>query len=134
MKELNMKEVQRVNEFLQKIDAQELPNNPQECYRLGLWCASMKAFTGEQMSIAKAQWQKKKVDAYHAFIASTKAQGIDIKGLGVAAIKDYIASRCGDLEATYEYVERTNNALGYTEDMVRTVISALKEEMKSHPA
>jgi hypothetical protein len=131
VKQIDLKEVQRISEVLQKIDAQSLASNPQECHVTAIWCASQRAYTGEQMAIAKNDWQRKKVNAYHTFIASSKANGFEYKTLGVMAIKDYIASRCGDAEATYEFIERTNNALGSMEDVLRSVISALKQEMYS---
>jgi glutaredoxin 2 len=131
MKELNFKQVQHVNEILQNIDAQSLASNPQECHTTAIWCATQRAFTGEQMAIAKKDWQDKKVSAYQNFILSNEANKARVDKFGVMVVKDYINAKCGDYEARYEYVERTNNALGSMEDVLRSVISALKQEMYS---
>lgn len=79
------------------------------------------------MAIAKKNWQDAKVRAYQTFVFSNEANQARVDKYGVMVIKDYINAKCGDLEAMYEYVERTNNAVGYMEDACRTVISSLKE-------
>ncbi len=131
MKELNFKEVQICNEKLQAIDPQFLVQSPQECYVVAVWCATMKAFTGEQMAIAKKEWQDVKAHAYKNFIFNEEANKARTDRYGVQVVKDYINAKCGNHEARYEYIERTNNALGHMEGVLRTVISSLKEEMKN---
>lgn len=131
MKQLNLKEVQRVNEVLQKSDPAFLTANPQALYELSVWCAAQKAFTGEQMAIAKKDWQDAKKKAYETFIISNEANATRVEKYGVLAVKDYIAACCGDLEAKYQFIERTNNACGYMEDAARSVMSSLREEQKS---
>lgn len=134
MKTLNFKEVQLVNERLQAIDPQFLAGSPQQCYEIAIWCASQKAYTGEQMAIAKKEWAQQKAKAYLTFHASNEANRAKIDKYGVMVVKDFINARCGDFEARYEYIERTNNALGAMEDVLRSVISALKQEMYSNHA
>lgn len=131
MKQLNIKEVQRINEVLQKSDATFLATSPQALYELCLSCASWKSYTGEQMAIAKKEWQDSKKNAYQTFVISNEANQTKVEKFGVMVVKDYIASICGDKEAAYEFCERTNNACGHMEDAARSVMSSLKEEMKS---
>jgi hypothetical protein len=131
VKALNFKEVQIVNEKLQVIDPAFLANSPQLCYETAIWCSTMRAFTGEQMAIAKKDWLDAKKKAYETFVLSNEANQTRVEKFGVMVVKDYIGSKCGDLEARYEYIERTNNALGSMEDVLRSVISALKQEMYS---
>jgi hypothetical protein len=131
MKQLNFKEVQIVNEKLQVIEPEVLSNAPQLCYQTAIWCATMRAYTGEQMAIAKKEWQDAKKKAYESFVVSNEANQTRVEKYGVMVVKDYIASKCGDYESRYEYIERTNNALGSMEDVLRSIISALKQEMYS---
>lgn len=128
MKQLNLKEVQKINETLQATDPQFMAISPQALYELCIWCAAQKSFTGEQMAIAKKQWQDAKAKAYQSFILSNEANRDKVDKFGVMVVKDYIAAKCGEFEAAYEYIERTNNSCGYMIDAARTVISSLKSE------
>lgn len=131
MKDLNLKEVQAINEKLQNTDPLFMASSPQALYELCIWCAAQKSFTGEQMAIAKKQWQDAKKKAYNTFILSNEANRDRVDKFGVHVVKDYIAATCGNLEAIYEYIERTNNACGYMIDSARTVISSLKSERQT---
>lgn len=132
MKTLEFKEVQIVNQKVQDIDPAFLASSPQMCYETAIWCATQRAFTGEQMAIAKKEWQDMKAKAYASFVMSNEANNERVEKYGVMVVKDYINAKCGDFEARYEYIERTNNALGSMEDVLRSVISALKQEMFSN--
>lgn len=131
MKQENFKEVQIVNEKLQAIDPAFLSSSPTLCHQTAIWCSTQRAFTGEQMAIAKKDWQDAKKKAYETFALSNDANQARVEKYGVMVVKDYINSKCGNYEARYEYIERTNNALGGMEDVLRSVISALKQEMYS---
>lgn len=131
MKELNIKEIQIVNEKLQAIDPAYTATSPQFCYETAIWCATMRAYTGEQMAIAKKIWMDAKKNAYEKFAFNNEANSARLEKYGVMVVKDYINSTCGNMEAQYEYIERTNNSLGSMEDVLRSVISALKQEMYS---
>jgi len=132
MKALDFKEVQIVNEKVQAIDPAFLASSPQMCYETAIWCATQRAFTGEQMAMAKKEWQDAKKKAYVSFVMSNEANNERVEKYGVLVVKDFINAKCGDFEARYEYIERTNNALGSMEDVLRSVISALKQEMFSN--
>lgn len=130
MKQLDFKAVQIVNEKVQAIDPAFTASSPQYCYEIALWCATQRAYTGEQMAIAKKDWQDAKKKAYETFIASNEANGTRVEKYGVMVVKDYIAAKCGDYEARYEYIERTSAALDSMIKALMTVISSLKEEAK----
>lgn len=132
MKTENFKEVQITNEKLQAIDPAWMASSPHECYQTAIWCATQRAFTGEQMAIAKKEWQDAKKKAYEVFVLSNEANQSKVDKFGVMVVKDYIASKCGDFEASYEYIERTNAALDSMIRTLATVISSLKEENKNH--
>ena len=130
--ELDISAIEEISQKLQEIDPVALSGQPQQLYETAIWCATQKAFTGEQMAVAKKHWNEAKKKAYEKFIFNAKANQEYIDHYGTAIIKDYIASCAGELEAIFVLIERTNNALGYMEDACRTVISAIKEELKSN--
>ena len=131
MKQQNFKEVQLVNEKLQNVEPEVLSSVPQLCYQTAIWCATQRAFTGEQMAIAKKEWMDEKKKAYETFVVSNESNQTRVEKYGVMVVKDYIHAKCGAFEATYEYIERTNAALASMEDVLRSVISSLKQEMYS---
>jgi hypothetical protein len=131
MKQLNIKEVQIINEKLQAIDPAFLASSPQLCYEVAIWCASQRSYTAEQMAIAKKEWQDAKRRAYETFVVSNEANQTRVEKYGVMVVKDYINAKCGDYEARHDLIERTNNALGSMEDVLRSVMSCLKQEMYS---
>ena len=131
MKELNLKEVQRINEWLQQIDVEKVANDPYTLHEISIRCATYKAFVAEQMAISKKDWHDAKIKAYNVFLLSNEANRTRVEQYGVMVIKDYIASKCGSHEAIFLYCERTNNACGEMSDVCRTVISSLKELTKA---
>lgn len=82
MKEINLKEVQKINEKLQNTDPQFMAASPQALYELSIWCAAQKAYTGEQMAIAKKIWQDAKKKAYETFVASNEANQARVEKFG----------------------------------------------------
>lgn len=134
MKQLNFKEVQIVNEKLQVIEPEVLSNAPALCHQTLIWCATMRAFIGEQQAIAKKEWMDAKKKTYLSFELSNEANKAKIDRYGVNVIKDYIAAQCGDFEARHEYCERTCAALDSMIKALTMVISSLKEELKQQRA
>lgn len=45
--------------------------------------------------------------------------------------KDYVQARAGEQEGTYEFIERVHRSCTHCLDLLRTCISALKEEQKA---
>lgn len=129
--DINIEEVININHILSNLTPSDISNNPMALNELAIQCASWKAFTGEMMARQKKVWLDSKVKAYETFVASNEANQRRVEKYGVSMVKDYIASKCGSHESTYELIERTNNACGYMEDAVRSVIASLREEMKS---
>jgi len=134
MKELNFKEVQKVNEELQRIDPAYMSSSPQLASQTIIWCSTQRAYTAEQMAIAKKDWQEAKRRAYETFIVSNEANQQRVEKYGVMVVKDYIGAKCGDFEARYEYIDRTHAALESMVKSLMMVISSLKEEMKFNNA
>lgn len=83
------------------------------------------ARSGEIMSQAKEELHKKRRQAYVDAVASLGSQSIKI---GAMLIKDYINDCCAEENGLYELAERTNRAATHCNDLIRTAISALKQQ------
>jgi hypothetical protein len=83
------------------------------------------ARTGEIMAAAKEDLHKKRRQAYINAVASLGSQE---KKIGALLIKDYINDCCAEENALYELAERCNRAATHCNDLIRTAISALKQE------
>lgn len=129
--EIDIKYVTEINNTISNLNPADISTNPSALNELCIQCASWKMYTGEQMAKQKKVWQDAKRKAYETFIASSEASQRRVEKYGVAMVKDYISARCSQQESDYELIERTNNACGYMEDALRTVIASLREEMKS---
>jgi hypothetical protein len=84
------------------------------------------ARTGQLMSEAKEMLHNKRRQAYLNVIASIGAQ--TEKKVGPMIIKDYINDCCAEQNSLYELAGRANSACTHANDLVRTAISALKQE------
>lgn len=104
-------EIQSVDILIQKLDA----------------INSCIAWAGEQMAIAKKNWNVKKVSAYHSLIASEVANE---RYFSPSLGKEYVAANCHQEQYEFDLCERFTRALVHISDNVRTAISALKEMAK----
>ena len=129
--EIQIDEILSINHTLASLTPSDFSSNPNALNELAIQCASWKAYTGEMMARQKKNWLDAKRKAYETFVASNEANQRRVEKYGVSMVKDYIASKCSEHESAYELIERTNNACGYMEDAIRSVIASLREEMKS---
>lgn len=106
----NTGEIQSVDILIQKLDA----------------INSCIAWSGEQMAIAKKNWNIKKVSAYHSLIAS---QAANESYYSISLAKDYVSARCHQEQYEFDLCERFTRSLVHISDNVRTSISALKQQM-----
>lgn len=104
-------EIQSIDVLIQKLDS----------------INSAISWAGEQMAIAKKNWNLKKVSAYQSLLASSVANG---KYWAPSLGKDYVAAKCHQEQYEYDLCERFTRALTHISDNVRTAISALKEQLK----
>lgn len=85
------------------------------------------AFVNQQMAVCKRVLNQRKAQEYLNVEASLTAQG---KALSPMLMKDYVACKCDLEQYNYDLAERCSRTITHTLDMLRTCISALKEEMK----
>ena len=107
----NTGEIQSVDILIQKLDQ----------------INSCIAWSGEQMAIAKRNWNLKKVSAYHSLITSETANE---NYYAPSLAKDYVAARCHQEQYEYDLSERFARACVHIGENLRTSISALKEMAK----
>jgi len=86
------------------------------------------AWAGEQMAIAKFNYNKAKSQAYINLEASNIANG-QTKFSPLLA-KDFVASSCSQKAYEFDLVERFCRTIVHIADNIRTAISALKEQLK----
>lgn len=94
--------------------------------QLGLLCKSL-AFVNEQMAEAKQVLNKKKITAYEAVVTSSVANQ---EYFAPSLAKDYIAAKCEKEQFDFDLTERCSRTLTHTIEAIRSILSALKEEMK----
>jgi hypothetical protein len=88
---------------------------------------NMLAFVNNQMAVAKKLLNDKKVTAYHSLITSEVANE---KYFAPSLAKDYVASQCSEEQYAFDLCERASRTVTHILEILRTVISALKEESK----
>lgn len=94
--------------------------------QLGALCKSL-AFANEQMAEAKQQLNKKKITAYESLVTSSVANQ---EYFAPSLAKDYISAKCEKEQYEYDLTERCSRTLTHTIEAIRSILSALKEEMK----
>lgn len=122
---LQIQRVQDCSYWLQKVSEDYNSNQSIAWYidQLGLLCNTL-AFINEQMAISKRLLTFKKQYAYDQFVSSGLVFSPSI-------IKDYINSRCAEEQYNYEICERVSRTVYHTIEALRSILSALKEEMKT---
>lgn len=94
--------------------------------QLGMLCKSL-AFINEQMAVAKQVLNKKKITAYESLVTSSIANQ---EYFAPSLAKDYIGAKCEQEQFDYDLTERCSRTLTHTIEAIRSILSALKEEMK----
>lgn len=85
------------------------------------------AFVNEQMAIAEKALHEKKTKVYHALAASGVANQ---QYWSPMLAKDYVNARLSTEQYNYAICERCSRTIVHTIESVRSILSALKEEMK----
>jgi len=128
MAQLQIKRVQDCMEWLQAIaeDYTSGKSIPWYIDQLGMLCRSM-AFVNEQMAEAKKILNKKKITAYETLVTSSIANETYF---APSLAKDYISAKCEKEQYDFDLCERCSRTIVHTIEAIRSVLSALKEELK----
>lgn len=89
---------------------------------IGALCGYL-AFTNAQMAAANRELNIAKERAYAEVVLSHL-------GIGPSIIKSFAASKCAEQQYNYDICERAARCIVHQLDALRSVLSALKEEMK----
>lgn len=87
------------------------------------------AFANGQMAEAKRQWVKAKNGAYQEVFKDPISQS---RAFTPMLAKEYIATKCETEQYNYEVCERCSRTLARHLEMLQTIVSAMKEEMRAH--
>lgn len=118
--------LEAIQQHIENIKYDDYNSSQQLIYDEMMALVAWKSFTGKMMAVYKKDFNEQKVKAYNNLIASQRAVNKDIPTM---LAKDYIASKCGDTQYCYDFAERTNSSVGYALDALRSILSALKQEM-----
>lgn len=126
--QLQIKRVQDCVEWLQLTAEHYTGSQSISWYidQLGMLCKSL-AFINEQMAVAKQVLNKKKITAYESLVTSSIANQ---EYFAPSLAKDYIGAKCEQEQFDYDLTERCSRTLTHTIEAIRSILSALKEEMK----
>lgn len=87
-----------------------------------------KSFVGKMWAEYRRELNKLKVSAYNNLVFSQRAINHDVSP---SLVKDYIASKCDEAQYLVDFTERVNANIGYGLDCLRSILSALKQEMQT---
>lgn len=120
--------VEAIQQHLEDMKYEDFGQNLSSIYDEMVNLNAWKSFTGKMMSESKRELNEKKVELYNNIIFSQKASGIIPSPL---LIKDYVSAKCSELQYKYDFTERINNSIAYAIDSLRSILSALKQELQT---
>ena len=118
--------IQHIQVHLEAINFDMFENSQTLIYNEMCDLAAWKSFVGRMWAQYKKDCSKAKVDAYNSLIFSQRASGFE---LSASLAKDYIASKAGELQYFVDYTEKVSSNLLHTLEALRSILSALKQEM-----
>ena len=126
--ELQISKVEDINEWLQVCSEEYVASQSISWIidHVGRLCGEL-AFVNAQMPVAKQVLNKKKVSEYNTLKISSESQK---EYYAPSLAKDYIAAKCEAAQYDYDVCERASRTLTHVLDIMRSVLSALKEEAK----
>lgn len=109
-------------ESMQYSDVQSIDLLLEYGFQLTSWIA----FTAEAMAEAKENLHKTRANLYKSVNEEMSKRP---KAPAPSLVKDYINDKCHKENGYYELCERANRAATHSMELVRTAVSALKQEM-----
>ena len=95
-----------------------------EIIKLNSW----KSTTGRLMAESKKDLNKRKSELFNSVLSDPE---LVAKITAPSVIKEYIACRCYDLQYNFDFAERVNSSLGYSIESLRSILSAVKQELST---
>lgn len=122
-------DIERVRAINQEIEAMGPfdTNSIDALIQTGIRFAAWLAWTGEQMALADMLRNDAIVAAYQKHVFNQAARGLKVTPM---IAKEYVKASCSKEQFNFDLCERCNRSLVHVLDLLRSILSALKEEMK----
>jgi len=128
MEQADFSRIQAIQQHIEDTQYSDFGQNLSAIYDEMVNLNAWKSFTGKMMAEYKKDLNAKKVEAYNSLIFSQRAAGVNISP---SLAKEYINCKCGEMQYLYDFTERVNNSCAYAIDSLRSILSALKQELQT---
>ena len=118
--------IQHIQGHLEAINFDMFENSQTLIYNEMCDLVAWKTFVGKMWTEYRRELNELKVKAYNNLIASQRAVNKDVP---VSLAKEYIAAKCGEAQYFVDFTDRVNANIGYALDALRSILSAMKQEM-----
>lgn len=120
--------LQAIQQHIEDAKYSDFDSSPTLIYNEIVSLNAWKSFTGKLMAEAKKELLEAKESAYYKILAEDDKIA---KKLATSLLKDYISTKAANLQYQYDLAERTNSACSYSMEGMRSILSALKQEMQT---
>lgn len=128
MTEENLNRLIAIQQHIEDSKYSDFDSSPTLIYNEIVSLNAWKSFTGKLMAESKRELLEAKEAAYNKVLAQGDKTA---KVLATSLLKDYISTKAAQLQYEYELAERTNSACSYSMEGMRSILSALKQEMST---
>lgn len=128
MKDENFERIEGIQEHIEASNYAMFEASQTLIYNEMCDLVAWKSFVGKMWAEYRRELNKAKVDAYHSLIFSQRSTGHTISP---SIAKDYIASKCGEMQYMVDFTDRVNANCSYGIECLRSILSALKQEMST---
>lgn len=129
MKNEDLVRLQAIQQHIEDAKYSDFDSSPSLIYNEIVSLNAWKSFTGKLMAEAKRELLESKEAAYNKILTSGDKT---YKTLATSLLKDYISTKAANLQYEYDLAERTNSACSHSMEGMRSILSALKQEMSSN--
>lgn len=129
MTEENLNRLQAIQQHIEDAKYSDFDSSPTLIYNEIVSLNAWKSFTGKLMAESKRELLEAKEAAYYKILADGDKTA---KKLATSLLKDYISTKAANLQYEYDLSERVNSACSHAMEGMRSILSALKQEMASN--
>jgi len=129
MTDENLTRLQAIQQHIEDAKYSDFDSSPTLIYNEIVSLNAWKSFTGKLMAESKRELLEAKEAAYNKILTSGDKTS---KTLATSLLKDYISTKAANLQYEYDLAERTNSACSHSMEGMRSILSALKQEMSSN--
>ena len=127
MSQVQVSQLEAIMSELESVDRQKFDvQSIAQIVDFGKQCMGWMAFSNSQMALAKKEWNEAVAKAHLTVQASLKANNVNMPA---SLQNDYVKRKCSEQEYAYDVAERCSRTCTHFLDFLRTVVSALKQEI-----